>query len=61
MFGFGISRQLSVRSCIRLWEVVARPILEYGAEVWGEGGWEEAEELQRSWTYDTGFAKKNGE
>ena len=37
MFGFGISRGLSTRSCVRLWEILVRPMLEYGAEVWGRG------------------------
>ena len=32
---------------MNLWEVLVRPILEYAAEVWGGGGWEAAEKLQR--------------
>jgi len=47
MFGFGVGKGLSVPACVKLWEVVVRPVLEYGAEVWGAGEWEEAERLQR--------------
>ena len=38
---------LSVPACINLWDALVRSILEYGAEVWGEGEWEEAELIQR--------------
>ena len=38
---------LPVKTCVTLWEVLVRPILEYAGEVWGEGLWEEAEKLQR--------------
>ena len=36
-----------VEDCRRVWEALVRPILEYGAVVWGEVKWEEAEQLQR--------------
>ena len=38
---------LPVKTCVTLWEVLVRPILEYAGEVWGEGLWEEAGKLQR--------------
>ena len=47
MMGFGIYKLLPASTCVRLWEVLVRPILEYAGEVWGEGPWEEAEKLQR--------------
>jgi hypothetical protein len=31
----------------RLWTTLVRPVLEYGAEVFGEARWEEAERVQR--------------
>ena len=47
MMGFGIYKLLPASTCVRPWEVLVRPILEYASEVWGEGPWEEAEKLQR--------------
>jgi len=47
MMGFGVYKLLPASTCVRLWEVLVRPILEYAGEVWGEGPWEEAEKLQR--------------
>ena len=38
---------LSVAANITLWEGVIRTGMEYGAEIWGEGQWEEAEMIQR--------------
>jgi hypothetical protein len=38
---------LSVKANVNVWDVMVRPNLEYGAAVWGFGGWEEAEVLQR--------------
>ena len=46
MMRFGICKTLPVKTCVNLWEVLIRPILEY-AEVWGGGVWEAAEKLQR--------------
>jgi len=46
VFGFGVRRGLSVRAAVKLWEVVVRPMLEYGAEVWVRE-WEEAETTER--------------
>ena len=31
---------------MRGWEVLVRPLLEYGAEIWGEKKWKEGELLQ---------------
>ena len=36
---------LSVKASVQLWESLVRSNLEYGAEVWGAGKWEEAEEI----------------
>jgi hypothetical protein len=38
---------LSVLACNNLWEALVRSNLEYGAEVWGAGNWEEAELIER--------------
>jgi hypothetical protein len=47
-WGMGIqSGVLSVDAAKKIWMTLVRPILEYGAEVWGEQKWEEAEKLQR--------------
>ena len=55
MMGFGVCKILPAASCINLWEVLVRPILEYAGEVWGDGLWEEAEKLQRVvfWSSDS--------
>jgi len=38
---------LSTLALTNIWQALVRPILEYAAEVWGEGNWEKAEILQR--------------
>ena len=38
---------LKVREGERMWKTLVRPVLEYGAEVWGGDDWEEAEVVQR--------------
>ena len=38
--------ELSVQAGEKLWISMVRPLLEYGVEVWGGGGWEEAERIQ---------------
>lgn len=38
---------LGVRTLVRLWQTAVRPTVEYGAEVWGEQKWNEAEHLQQ--------------
>ena len=42
----GVKQGLSVKAAVRGWEVLVRPVLEYGCEIWGEGKWREAEALQ---------------
>ena len=42
----GLREGISARAVLRGWEVLVRPCLEYGAEIWGERGWKEAENLQ---------------
>ena len=37
---------LSVKAAIRSWEALVLPILEYGCEIWGDGKWREADQLQ---------------
>ena len=39
--------ELSVEDCVRVWQALVRPLLEYGVVVWGEVKWEEAERVQR--------------
>src|SRR6185503_812188 len=34
---------LSVKASVNLWEAMVRQNLEYGAQIWGAGAWEEAE------------------
>ena len=38
---------MPVSDCVRVWQTLVRPALEYGAAVWGECVWEEAERIQR--------------
>ena len=44
--GLGIRKGTSARAILRGWEVLVRPVLEYGAEIWGEKKWKEGEMLQ---------------
>ena len=45
-WGMGMgSNRLSVQASVNIWEGVVRQNLEYGAQVWGEGKWVEAEKL----------------
>ena len=44
--GLGLREGISARAMLRGWEVLVRPIMEYGAEIWGEMRWKEGEELQ---------------
>ena len=39
--------ELPVKDCERVWQALVRPVLEYGAEIWGEVKWNEAEQVQR--------------
>ena len=38
---------LGVKDCVRAWQALVRPVLEYGAVVWGDVKWEQAEQVQR--------------
>ena len=42
----GIREGVSVRALLRGWQVLVRPVMEYGAEIWGEKNWKEGENLQ---------------
>ena len=46
-WGMGLrGGQLSVKAAEGVWKALVRPILEYGAEIWGENEWKEAEIIQ---------------
>ncbi|MFN9380495.1 MAG: RNA-directed DNA polymerase [Bacteroidota bacterium] len=48
VWGMGMRRgEMPVSDCVRVWQTLVRPALEYGAAVWGECVWEEAERIQR--------------
>ena len=36
-----------VSDCVRAWQALVRPVLEYGVVVWGDAKWEQAERVQR--------------
>src|SRR3954463_10606080 len=38
---------LGVEDSVRAWQALVRPVLEYGAIVWGDVKWEQAERVQR--------------
>jgi hypothetical protein len=38
---------LGVEDCVRAWQALVRPVLEYGTVVWGDVKWEQAEQIQR--------------
>ena len=42
------SGMLSVKAAEKVWKALVRPKVEYGAEIWGGGDWEEGEKLQRN-------------
>ena len=44
--GMGLREGISVRGLLRGWQVLVRPVLEYGAEIWGEKKWKQGEDLQ---------------
>jgi hypothetical protein len=44
--GIGLREGVSARALLRGWQVLVRPVLEYGAEIWGEKTWKEGEGLQ---------------
>ena len=37
---------LSVKSCINLWQALVRSNLEYGSAIWGKDKWLEGEQIQ---------------
>ena len=39
---------LSVKAAKKVSKALVRPIVEYGAEIWGGGDWEDGEKLQRN-------------
>ena len=48
VWAMGMRRgELPVADCRRSWNALVRPVLEYGAVVWGDAKWEEAEAVQR--------------
>jgi len=42
-----VAEGLTVETGEKLWAAMIRPILEYGAEIWGGGRWLEAEQIMR--------------
>ena len=42
----GLREGISVKGLLRGWQVLVRPLLEYGAEIWGEKIWKKGEALQ---------------
>ena len=44
--GLGLRQGVSAKAMLRGWEVLVRPVIEYGAEIWGEKKWAEGEQLQ---------------
>ena len=44
--GIGLREGVSARAVLRGWQVLVRPVLEYGAEIWGEKKWKAGEDLQ---------------
>lgn len=46
--GFGMYEgKIRPKTGCKIWKQLIRPVLEYGAEIWGDVEWEEAEKLQR--------------
>ena len=39
--------ELPAIDCCMMWNALVRPVLEYGAVIWGDVKWEEAERVQR--------------
>ena len=37
---------ISAKAMVRGWDVLVRPLMEYGAEIWGEKKWKEGEDIQ---------------
>jgi hypothetical protein len=48
VWAMGMRRgELPVEHCCRVWNALVRPVVEYGAVIWGDVQWEEAEVVQR--------------
>ena len=48
VWAMGMRRgELPADDCCRVWNALVRPVLEYGAVIWGDVKWEEAEAVQR--------------
>ena len=41
------SGHLSVAAAVLVWKTLVRPIVDYGAEIWGDERWEDLDKLQR--------------
>ena len=39
---------LSVKAAIKIWQILVRPRLEYGCQIWGGTPWRKAELIQRN-------------
>ena len=53
VWGMGMREgELLVEDCVRVWQALVRPLLEYGV-VWGEAKWEEAESTERDGENDS--------
>ena len=37
-----------MKAAVHAWEALILPILEYACEIWGDGKWREADELQHN-------------
>ena len=47
VYAMGIRNgRLSVKSADMVWKALVRSVIEYGAEVWGNEKWPEAEKVQ---------------
>ena len=55
VWGMGMREgALGVKDCVRAWQALVRPVLEYGTVVWGEAKWEQGEQVQREmWEDDS--------
>ena len=53
--------ELAVKDCVRVWQALVRPVLEYGTIVWGNVKCEEAERVQRDGKDDFEMWCKDGE
>ena len=47
VWAMGMRRGELPADCCKVWNALVRPVLEYGAVIWGDVKWEEAEAVQR--------------